>query len=139
MKAAKIAAPFFPIQPAELVEKYRGLAAVANADFQHVELFGKRVAVRQAVPQLEQLEDQVASGLRVASIRFTTRQRGLVALARRLLPTRQCFPVETVEPPDDAPFAGAPRFERQPTGAIGLDQRTLDRILDRLRLGAAQI
>ena len=120
---AVVVAPVPAVQLDELVQPGPGLVAVADAEFQDVELVRQRPAGVELVPDPEQLQDQLPGRLGVPRVALAARQRLLVLLACRLLPFGQGLPVQRVEPPDAAVPARHPGLQGQPGGVF---QRVLD-------------
>ena len=110
-----------PVELGELIQPGARLGAVADAEFEDVELFGERPAVGQLVPDLEQVEDQVARRGGVPRVALAAGQRVLVLLARGLLPVRQGLPVQRVEPPHATRRAGHPGLQPDPVPGVAAE------------------
>src|SRR5262249_23575574 len=65
----------------------------------------------QVIPDVEELEDELAGGCRVEGVALAARQGLLVLASGRLLPETESIPVEAVEGPDAARNLGYPGFE----------------------------
>ena len=112
VQAAVVLAAELAVESTELVQPDARLVAVADAELEHVQVFGQRAARGEVVPDVEQLEDQLARGGDVARVALAAGQGLLVLAAGRLLPERQRLPVQAVEVPDQAVAAGSPGLER---------------------------
>ena len=139
VQSAVVLAAHLVVEAAKLVQPDARLVAVADAQLEHVQLFGQRPSLGQRVPRREQLLDQLARGGDVARVALTAWQRLLVVAAGGLLPQRQGLPVQRVEAPDQTAAARPPRLERQ----VARFRRSLERAFDLrgevIAVGAAKI
>src|SRR5579864_1798839 len=117
MQTAVVALTSVAAEAPEFVQENDCLIAIADADFQDVQLFGKRTSASQTVPELEQLQDQLARGFHVAGVRLSAGQCRFVAFAGGLLPERKRLPIQAIEAPDEALAPQPPRLQRE-TGRI---------------------
>ncbi|MFY9927041.1 MAG: hypothetical protein WAK82_03460 [Streptosporangiaceae bacterium] len=129
----------------ELIQPGFGLAAVADAELEDVQLLGQCAAGVQVVPDPEQLQDQLPGRLGVARVALPAGQGLLVLTPGGLLPLRERLPVKRVESPQAAVPAAPPRLQGQAalgpgigTGLQGLFDR-LGQVLRREAGAAAQI
>jgi len=111
VQAPVVVAAGFAVDLDERVEPHPRLAAVADADLEHVELIGQRPPLGEPIPNGEQPRDRVARRRRVERVALAARQRLFVRPPRHRFPQTERFPVERVEAPDQARRRAAPRFE----------------------------
>ena len=111
VEAAVVVATLLLLDRHERVEPRLGLAPVADAQLDDVELLGERVAGGQLVPPSEEIADELAHRLDVAGIAGATGQRRLVHPPGRLLPEIERLPIQAVEVPDATFATRSPRLQ----------------------------